>query len=56
MTYTFPGLTPKIDGRSTKLRHVLQIQSEQRQVLSQYFQYPAESDFLAIEYTYDRIQ
>ncbi len=56
MTYTFPGLTPKIDGRSTKLRHVLQIQTEQRQVLSQYFQYPAESDFLAIEYTYDRIQ
>ncbi|MBD2104968.1 DUF1579 family protein [Leptolyngbya sp. FACHB-261] len=56
MTYTFPGLTSDIDGRSTKLRHVLQIQSNRRQVLSQYFQYPAENEFLAIEYTYERIQ
>lgn len=56
MTYPFPGLTSQIDGRSTKLRHVLQVQSNQQQVLSQYFQYPGDREFLAIEYTYTRIQ
>ncbi|MBD1998574.1 DUF1579 family protein [Leptolyngbya sp. FACHB-541] len=56
MTYPFPGLTSQIDGRSTKLRHVLHLQNDQHQVLSQYFQYPGDREFLAIQYTYIRMQ
>lgn len=53
-TFTLGGRTRELSGQTVKLRHILRIESNERQVMQQYWTLPAAKEFLAIEYLYTR--
>lgn len=53
-TFTLGGRGRELSGQTVKLRHVLRIKSNDRNVMQQYWTLPAAKEFLAIEYIYTR--
>lgn len=53
-TFTLGGRGRQLSGQTVKLRHVLRLESSDRNVMQQYWTLPATKEFLAIEYVYTR--
>lgn len=53
-TFTLGGRARELSGQTVKLRHVLRLESHDRNVMQQYWTLPTAKEYLAIKYVYTR--
>jgi hypothetical protein len=55
-SFTLPGWGAEVTGQTVRQRRELVVESADRQVMFQYWTLPASATYLAVHYTYDRLE